>query len=135
MPHVQPEASVVATGKGVRYVGAYLYGYSGAVPATNSADNLVTVLKYTSSSKIEKVFFQYFDGSDATWRRVIQLKLNELIVFTNSYDGSPENGGHGIYYNAIIPPLTKVEFLSNIVQTGTAIEMFITMTGRAYGIE
>ena len=134
MAPIQPNASVAATGLGVRYVGDQTYAFSGGVVATNSTTP-ITMLKYTTGSKIQKVFFQYFDNTDSSVRRWQQLTLNGEVVLANSYDGTPENGGHGIYYNAIIPPLTEVEFGSNMVAASGDRTMYVTMTGRVYGAD
>jgi len=132
MAPVQPSASVAATGLGIRYVGEQTYGFSGGVAATNSITP-ITMLKFTTGTKVLKVFFQYFDNNDQAIRRFHELTLNEVVVIQNSYDGTPDNGGHGVYYNAILPPLTEVEFGSNIVSTTDT--MYVTMTGRVYGAE
>ena len=122
-----PDASIASTGLAARYIdNKVVYGYSGAVAATNSITP-ITMIKFTSGSKILKVFFQYFDNNDQAIRRFHELSLNGEVVIQNSYDGTPDNGGHGIYYNAIIPPHTEVEFGSNIVATTD--NMFATMTG------
>jgi len=130
---VPVNASVASTGLGIRYVGEQAYGFSGGVIATNSVTP-ITMLKFTSGAKVLKVFFQYFDNTDSSVRRWQQLTLNGEVVLANSYDGTPENGGHGIYYNAIIPPLTEVEFGCNMVSASGDRTMYVTMTGRAYGV-
>jgi len=134
MAPVQPSASVAATGLGIRYVADQTYAFSGGVVATNSTTP-ITVLKFTTGSKVLKVFFQYFDNTDSSVRRWQQLTLNGEVVIANSYDGTPENGGHGIYYNAILPPLTEVEFGCNMVAASGDRTMYVTMTGRVYGVE
>lgn len=119
------------TGLTVGYAKDFSYAYSGGVVATNSTTP-ITMLKFTSGAQILKVFFQYFDNTDSSVRRWQQLELNGEVVLANSYDGTPENGGHGIYYNAIIPPFTEVEFGCNMVSASGDRTMYVTMTGRVY---
>lgn len=128
---IPPTASVASVGPSIRYVGSFLYGFSGGVLATNSVTP-ITMLKFTTGNKIQKVFFQYFDNTDSSVRRWQQLALNGEVVLANSYDGTPENGGHGIYYNAIVAPQTEVEFGCNMVAASGDRTMYVTMTGRVY---
>ena len=120
--------SYTGPAEAAEYVNNRVYAYSGPVAGTNS-NTPITMLKYTSGSKVQVVDFQYFDTNDATYQRIVQITLNGGIIIKNTYDGSPENGGHGIFYRVIIPAYTEVEVLSNIV-TASAVDMFISMTGR-----
>jgi len=135
MPHLQPEASVVQAGLGIRYVGNWVYGYSGAVTLNNE---IKTALLFTSGSGIIVSRIQHTGrfaiyGSSKRIETRIYLNDTEIIrmaIMTSASFSGLDNDP----FFVTIPPFTVVQ-----VDIGTDdtqdLENYITLTGRVYGAE
>ena len=138
MEPVQPEASVVQTGLGVRYIGKepmFAYAYSGEVINNN---NTVTLLEFDSQAGFIVGTFSY--GID----RNAALGGNKQIGFTISLNGikmfqviSYTASTHGLLdfdnnYNLLVPPQTHVKIESETDEADN-IPTYGMFTGRVYG--
>jgi len=127
MPHVQPEASVVQTGLGIRYIGEHCLAYSGTFNPTTSA---TTFLNFTSGAG-------YIVGQlevNADWAGtggnnvVVEVYFNDIrIIFEQDVANDFVPGD--ATYKLIIPPNTKVQ----IDLTGSTAKANANFTGRVYG--
>jgi hypothetical protein len=115
-----------STGLSINYVGEDVYAYSGFVDATDSTTP-ITMLKFTTGGKTQNQIFQFFDVEIASHQRIVQIKLNGIIVLQSNYDGS-DPSFHNEQYHIVVPPYTEVEFLGNI--NGSVVSMFSTMRGK-----
>lgn len=132
MEPVQPAASVVATGLGIRYLGKeHCYGYSGVINASGET----TYLEFTSGSgyilaKIQALTDQA-NGDDFN----IKFYLNDIVVGVAHaffYSNTTYVVG-AAKWNLLIPPQTKVKI--TIENKNTADEWAVMLTGRVYGAE
>jgi len=136
MPHVQPEASVVQTGRGIRYVGEYAYAYSGQYPAESSTQ---IVLEFESGSGLISgtfscnVFLQYDNVS--VRQGAFLISFNDIIIAGLTASDANEDMPATVTQKLIIPPFTKVK-VEAIASSGDS-DNFATVnfTGRVYGIE
>jgi len=129
---VQPEASVVQTGLGIRYVGNYAMAYSGLVEADNS---LTYLLDFFSGSGIIKCKIQFnIDEPGGGEAFEHQIWFNELIVQGYlSPGGTDTTGRPDIPIWLIIPPDTHVQCTSKNIQDSASRKCIASLTGRVYG--
>jgi len=135
MDPVQPDASVVQTGLGIRYIGQHVYGMSGEVIIAN---NTVSMLDFTSGSGYIVGKFSY--GVDQN----NNLGSSKLIGFTIKFNGSKifqivtqTQDAYAFldfdnYYPLLIPPLTKVLIESETNNAGN-VPTYGVLVGRVYG--
>jgi len=140
MAPVQPAASVVATGLGIRYVGSdptFAYAYSGQL---DDFATYTTGLEFTTGSGIIKGIFQ-FDAltqvSNITSGdlAVFKILLNDLALSITKLDAGPENQPPTVEVPIILPPLTKVEVQYQGNANSADYPTFLRFTGRVYGAE
>jgi len=136
MPHVQPEASVVQTGLGIRYIGEHCYAYSGAFACGGSAGSADTsYLKFVTGSGYIVAKINWINQqTSGTADNFIQVNLNDISVFQGRMEtGAESNHTNPKTLHIVIPPLTKFEFLFD-----TSADPHINtvvFTGRVYGTE
>jgi len=128
---VQPEASTVSTGLGLRYIGnEHVYAYSGALIL---AADLSDYLNFTSGSGIIVGKVQI----NADWAGIAgntlynQIYLNEQLVIYERDTGNDYVPGAPVIH-FIIPPLTKFQLQMKAAAPTYA---SATFTGRVYGAE
>ena len=137
MPHeasVQPEASTVSTGKGLRYVGNWIYGFSGLVTVQNSP---VALFETTTGSGLIVCQIGMFTSDTSTNNAEIAVSLNDVnvIVFEvlNTTQGDYLNGFAPM--DLIIPPLSKFKLTAVNTASSSGMTWYATVTGRVYGAE
>jgi len=124
-----PDASTASTGLGIRYIGDWVYAYSGVVRA-NGVDT--TALDFTTGSGLIVASFYPTANSDQFGANFItvNIKLNGeiIIIFKERRDLGQQID---LPFAVVIPPLTHVEFIfpNNLV----AGDLTAVMTGRVYG--
>jgi len=133
MEILQPEASVVQTGLGIRYVGEFAYAYSGAVGVPNSS----TVLIDTTSGSgiiVGRIYTGYCSPSNIVDDMTFEIKLNGELVSARYLDTSKEKDYNQLaYITIVIPPITRVVVTSTNVSSSTERDMCCLITGRVYG--
>jgi hypothetical protein len=137
---VQPEASVVQTGFGIRYVGDYAYAFSGAYEAATTA---FTMLEFTTGSGVLRAEFclnglvRFTADVDQGGDCGFQISLNDVIVAILRLDTvSTSPGGPGaLFSRMILPPFTKVEVQGVSKEDNANEHMSCNMHGRVYGVE
>lgn len=137
MDPVQPEASVVQTGLGIRYVGEHAYAYN-TVESTQDAQ---TVLEFITGSGyiVFDAFFTgptYFPdpntGRETNW----QISLNGTVIATAHTDTSEAYIVQQAQLKFIAPPFTavKIECDANDAPANPYINAAV-LTGRVYGVK
>lgn len=134
MAPVQPNASVAATGLGIRYIGKFAYGYSGIVGCDN---NDTIMMEFTTGSGFidMKVLVcnsvSLSTGDDFRY----SVYLNDVIC-TQWYGlgvQDPLAGRNPLPF--LIPPFTKMTIRADN-QGGTAKrDHTVNIVGRVYGAE
>ena len=127
---IQPSASIASTGLGIRYIGDRCYAFSGPVASPNSATADSTLFEFTTLSGIIVCEIQFVDEAVGTDARILQFKLNNLVVLLNKYDGAPYPNSQQPYI-FVLPPETKFQF--NFSIDGSTADGYATLTGRVYG--
>jgi len=130
MAPVQPEASVVQIGLGIRYVGEYCYAYSGALVLET---DFIDYLNFTSGSGVIVGKIQI----NADWSGIAgntlynEIYLNEeLAIFERDTGNDYVPGAPVIHF--IIPPFTKFQLQ---MKAAAATYASASFTGRVYGTE
>ena len=137
MAPVQSNASVVATGLGIRYIGEHAYGYSGQVNAGGDATD-ASFLDFTTGSGyiVGKFQFTYapdtYQEADCRYR----IKLNGEIVLQYWDTSEVRAGGDpNQFLPILIPPFTRVETFGAMAASAGAQLQCCTFSGRVYGAE
>lgn len=136
MDPVQPEASVVQTGLGIRYIGDWAYAYSGAVVINNDTQ---TQLLFTTGSGVIKGRYEWgFDAANMASNKVVGyiIKMNDLLVYEMIVETVTTQSGMDMDkpVHLIIPPFTKVEVQAYTNHTAN-MDSFGVFTGRVYGVK
>jgi len=147
MPPVQPNASVVATGLGIRYIGkntseySHCYAYSG--PYEAKADPQ-TVLELTTGSGFIVGEFQLnaavsITNPSAGVRTLAIIYFNgetiAILQATSTTSSAPHTLTPTTIQPVVIPPFTKVEVKVDSHDNESAQFSTVTLTGRVYGAE
>ena len=130
MAPVQPNASVAATGLGIRYIGNYAYAYSGSVSITSGGDEM---LNFTSGAGIIKAEFQvnYPSNNDEDMTYEILFSNISIQKWLNTGAQTPYQPQNPV--KLIIPPFTIV--VLSATSSGSSRSQIASMTGRVYGAE
>ena len=132
MAPVQPSASVVATGLGIRYISDWAYAYSGLVGITNAEKAL---LEFTTGSGfiVAKIQFNYavYNTSDFAYR----VKLNGTIIQAYAVTASGNYTESDYPIHVVIPPNTFVQCVAERLDGSGEINQIVSVTGRVYGAE
>jgi len=132
MAPVQPNASVAATGLGIRYIGEHAYAYSGSLNVLNETK---TLLEFTTGAGYIVATFQpqYFDnaGAENFQFKVLFNSLQVAGVVLDKIDGyTPYEE-----IELIIPPETHVLITAINVADADTRKIAAIITGRVYGAE
>jgi len=128
MPHVQPEASVVQTGLGIRYIGVHCWAYSGIYDLSSPA----TALEFTTGSGyiVGKFEFNADFATGGGASMSVGIFLNEVQIIKERDTSNNWLTGDNEFH-VIIPPFTKVR--GDL--TGGSQDASLNFTGRVYGAE
>jgi len=137
MPPVQPNASVAATGLGVRYIQDWAYAYSGTQQAATGDQ---TLLEFTSGSglivaKITCAGAIPTNGAGVASGVVsaFTLIMNGTEVARMKTETLQEDSPTYTTYPILFPPFTDVKLVVN--SNGTAGSTSAIIVGRVYGAE
>jgi len=130
-------ASVASTGKGIRYIGNWVYAYSGLI-AIGQASPETSMLNFDTGSGIIKGTIQAAQGNERSDNDMrFTISFNGDIVAqllhggdTQYWAGSFDNG-----MLIIVPPFTTVKITGYNLTSGTTRDSVATFTGRVYGAE
>ena len=133
---MQPNASVVATGLGIRYVQNWAYAFSGLVSCDDSG---VSLLDFTTGSGIIAGKFQFLYASSSTdaYNYIVEFNGKEVIHY-RVFGSTDTNGEHQLPADIpiVIPPLTQVKATStNVAGNSNSTNQIANLIGRVYGAE
>ena len=127
---IPASASVVSTGKGIRYIGKHAYAYSG-VQTIASPPNLQTMLDFTTGNNLFVGTVSWCGDAANSWDFYTQILFNDLVVWNATYeDGKFAMSDQPL--PLVIPPLTHVVMQ---LSSAGADNVVMTMAGRVYGAE
>ncbi len=124
----------LAPNKGMTIVGNHAYGYSGAVPVSNSETTLIDHM--TGDNYFVGRWTGHFNqASNASvetedYRFVLYLNGMQVMELVAS-DSSSQNRNN--YRNLIIPPNTNVKITCQNYEGSTSNDMGATITGQIHG--
>jgi len=119
------------TGLGIRYVGNWVFAYSGAVQDAASSAPDTDCLDFTSGSGIIVARVNWSTNYAGNADMHLLINLNDIAVYqsvlttTNTVQDQP--------IDIIIPPFTRFNFKWGIV--GQTKDLSVMLTGRVYGAE
>jgi len=119
-----------STGKGIRYVGNHMYGYSGTVAV---GDSTVELLSFTSGSGYIVGRVQFFYPTANTEDFLYTIVLNGAAVAASVAENFIRRSDN--YINIIIPPFTDVSLTAINISDSTSRNQTVMLTGRVYGAE
>ena len=132
MEIVQPEASVVQTGIGIRYVADWAYAYSGVVSVTNVE---ASMLNFTTGSGVIVATVQFNMASTGSDQFQYRVKFNDTVVQTYVVLEPQDRAKPDYNFNLIIPPQTLFVATAQNISDASDHDQVVTMTGRVYGVE
>jgi len=125
-------ASVASTGKGIRYVGNWAYGYSGSVSVNGTETDLLN-MQIGSGFIVAIVQFNYIEASGDDFK--YSIYLNDLVVQGYFVGGSGATTTADNFIKLLVPPLTSVRCTAQNIASGTTREQAVSFVGRVYGAE
>jgi len=130
MPHVQPEASVVQTGLGIRYVGEFCYAYSGFVGVDN---NETTLLEFRTGSGIIVANIQCNLVADTADDQRYTVYLNDLGVMGYITLGAQQSTDSNNVMQILLPPLSLLKVTGINATDSSTNNNAASLVGRVYG--
>jgi len=133
---VQPNASIAATGLGIRYIGKFCYAYSLHVTITTAAQ---TMLEFTTGAGVIFSRFQFFgpmDFDDPANGHICayEVTLNDQVVAVVKCDNAASEGNYQEKMPLVLPPFTRVKVRVDSNNVTTDYGTNVIMTGRVYGV-
>jgi len=126
-----PDASTASTGLGLRYLGNWIYGYSGAVGADDSETDLINAIS-GSGIIVAEVMFRYAGINPEGDNYVYRVRLNGQMILSYLVDQTLENYAARHLAPVIIPPFTEIRLTAeNTTDTSTHSQAAL-LTGRVY---
>jgi len=130
---IPTSASVTSTGPGIRYIGNWVYGYSGTVAVSGSIGSL---LDFTTGAGLivgsVELHGSYAQIGQNQLR--FRVQLNGETVIDTYWDATLDATFIDYPTALIIPPFTRCE-VDMAQASGSDKDMQITLTGRVYGAE
>lgn len=140
MPHsVQPEASVVQTGFGLKYVGDHCFAYAGLYDSSTSQFemlNFTTGAGYIVGEFILNGAILYTDSVHLGGNTGYKIEFNDIAISTVKLDttgSDPTNSS--LPQKVVIPPFTKVVLSCVGGEDSTTERVSAYFQGRVYGAE
>ena len=138
---IPTSASIASTGLNLRYIGNWVYGYSGTFLA--NGDNNQTVFEFTSGSGAIVGEFECMGAVDATNKDLIAngkhtaytLSFNDVAVSILKISTTDEDMPSKVFQKVIIPPFTEVKLIVLSSGGSSTEKTTATFTGRVYGAE
>ena len=132
MEPVQANASVAATGLGIRYIGQRAYASSGKVGCNDSG---ATLLEFTTGTGIIVAQLEMFNWGDESTSEdmVFKFSLNSQEVGYVRLGSSIEHYRNPVIM--LIPPFTKFLAFGQNVGGSSANSLAVMLSGRVYGAE
>ena len=135
MAPIQPEASVAATGLGIRYVGEHAYAISGGVDLVQ--DELTTMLDFTTDVGVLVGKLQSGRNVKTAAEHEHFVYFNDLLIWYSKMDNATTVSNQAPNSQPlilIIPPLTRVTIKMES-KDDTTTDQTVIFTGRVYGAE
>jgi len=133
---MQPNASVAATGLGIRYIGKHCYAYSGRLEATTAGQ---TGLDFTTGSGFIVGEIQcnaYLQYDNVSLRQgAFKISFNDLPISELTASDANEDMPASVTQKVLIPPLTKVTVETTASSDDSDNYATLTLIGRVYGAE
>jgi len=138
MEIVQPEASVVQSGLGIRYVGQYAYAYSGEI-LVNSGISPVTMLEFNTGSGIVKGWLTFsvdFTNLSTANKWGWKVSFNDTVIMNYLTEFQNHmNANQQMPWPILIPPQTKVVVQAQSGDDPHDVDFNVGLVGRVYGTE
>jgi len=135
---VPTNASIASTGNVLRYVGEWVYGYSGPVPVGAGGTGVEDLLFQAQSGSgviIAKLQIFYFDTSTNDY--FYKIYLNDVTVYAYASGGGVSSSQNlaVAWTNILIPPSSKLKVTAANQDSGNNRDHSLSLIGRVYGAE
>ena len=134
---LSPSASIVSTGKTIRYIDGWAYAYSGQYTANTTKQ---TVLDFTTGSGfiVCRIQFNGFvhenvPGDGANGMCTIAFNGTNISILRS--EAGQEDAPYSVYEKFILPPFTKVVCTVDGDSTSSSYFGSVNLVGRVYGTE
>jgi len=128
---VQPEASVAATGLGIRYIGEHCYAYN----IVDVANSELSLLETTTGSGYIVATLQFGYAEPTTDNYRYRIYLNDILTTVYITTGGDHYTSPDNLVPIIIPPLTKLKATAANLSSSDDIFQAASLIGRVYGVE
>ena len=120
-----------STGKEIRYVGEFCYGYSGSLTINNVEQ---TMLESSTGNSLLFVNIQFGNLEHTGQDFLFQVYLNDLLVagLPAKTDASQSSTSMESGLSIIIPPFTTIKVTGQNKESSTAKDWTTNLTGRVY---
>ena len=126
-----PDASIATTGLTLRYVGEWVYAYSGVI--TLEGGNETELLGFRSGSGIIVADVIFYYAGDSNYSVLYKGKLNTEVVTQFLLGGNDIAGRQtGAPMPILIPPYTDCSFTADNVSNTSNVSQALTIIGRVY---
>jgi len=129
---VSANASIASTGRTLRSVGSFIYGYSGAVDCDNTETDLINSNSGTGVIYAE-IFFDYLESA-GTEDFLFRVYLNDLLIYAYTKDQATDASPGNWFPKLIVPPFSHLKITAQNITDTTPREMAVGVTGRVYGV-
>jgi len=128
---IPPTASVASVGPGIRYVGNWVYAYSGEITV---ADSELVLLEFTTGSGIIVGNVQFNATNVAGDDYIYFVKFNNIPVQGYTVLESVDRGKADYPIAVVIPPFTLVTITARNVTDADGNAQMVSLTGRVYDV-
>jgi len=127
-------ASVASTGKGIRYIGNWVYAYSGTVSVSSSSNQ--HLLDFTTGAGLIVGSVELHGAFAQIGQNQMNFKVffNEETVLATFWEATLDASFLDYPTTLIIPPFTHCQ-MDMAQSSGADKNMQLTFTGRVYGAE
>jgi hypothetical protein len=123
-------ASVVSTGKGIRYIGNHCYAFSGTVGVPNVETDLINTVS-GSGYILCKIQFNHEESGSNDYK--YRIRLNGFVIQAYIVTGSIGASEADNFIPLLIPPFTELRCTAENVSGSSSYRQVVSLTGRVYG--
>jgi len=125
-------ASIASVGKGIRYIGQFVYGYSGRIAVGNSE---ILLMDFTTGSGLITANVQFFYAVDTSQNPnfAYTIKINGAVVSKYVVNGSSTYTSANNPVLLVIPPQSHLELIAQNVEDSSTLTQSALITGKVHG--
>jgi len=126
---IPPTASVASVGPSIRYIGNWVYAYSGIVSVNNIE---TTLLEFTTGAGIIATKIQFNMLSAAGDDYQYRIKFNDQVVQSYLVTEASDRGKPDNKMSLVIPPFTLLTATAQNITDTSGADQIVSLAGRVY---